>query len=295
MWVIWNMMPMKGEQDFQKKHILNNWNRWKWYNITWTNLCVWWGTKQWKPLNVLPSIEPPCFRDISSSKSALGRNHENGYAYENRRFIVFWCSKIQQGIIITANYQDVTWTICWIPPANWMDKAKSIIPDFALWKAAQPGTYRTLAQPGATGFPDGTAMHCYGQRNTWVNISTFTVVEWTWSSHITDVKLHSRWLRRERYGSLLDAQQHEPSTDRRWAKSYGNFINPEQQFFDRLTKVCPTLAYRPMTIRFFGIQAQLSQWWTSATKPCKPPKRIATSARSRKRLERITKVNRLPV
>ena len=32
--VIWNMMPMKVKTRLQKKHVLNNWNRWKWYNIT---------------------------------------------------------------------------------------------------------------------------------------------------------------------------------------------------------------------------------------------------------------------
>ena len=51
--------------------------------------------------------------------------------------------------------------------------------DFALWKAAQPEHIMRWPAHGATVSPDGTANALLWARNTWVNISTFTVEAWT--------------------------------------------------------------------------------------------------------------------
>ena len=163
--------------------------------------------------------------------------------------------------------------MCWIPPANWTDKAKSIILPTSLC-GKQLNRNISCAGPahGATVSPDGTANALLWARNTWVNISTFTVEAWTWFSHTTNVKLHRVWLRRETIWFTTGCTiTWLPSTDRRWARVMATLLTWASSL------KAHTSCWHRHIVRWPSVSSSfkhtIAARWTSATKPCKLPKR----------------------
>lgn len=136
--------------------------------------------KAMEALNVLPpSIEPHASGHIIEQIRLVEEIMKNGYAYESEGSVYFDVAKYNKdhhyGKLSGRNLDDVLNTTRELDGQS----EKHNPADFALWKQLSRNISCAGPAHGATVSPDGTANALLWARNTWVNISTFTVEAWT--------------------------------------------------------------------------------------------------------------------
>lgn len=136
--------------------------------------------KAMEALNVLPpSIEPHASGHIIEQIRLVEEIMKNGYAYESEGSVYFDVAKYNKdhhyGKLSGRNLDDVLNTTRELDGQS----ESIILPTSLCGKQLNRNISCAGQAHGATVSPDGTANALLWARNTWVNISTFTVEAWT--------------------------------------------------------------------------------------------------------------------
>ena len=206
-------------------------------------------------LNVLPpSIEPHATGHIIEQEQLVKEILDNGYAYESNGSVYFDIEKYNKdhryGVLSGRNLDDI------INASRKLDGVgeKRNQADFALWKKASPEHIMRWPSPWSDGFP-GWHCECTAMGRKYLG-KHFDIhgggMDLVFPHHECEIaqavaSQGSDMVRYWMHNNMITIN------GQKMGKSLGNFITLEQFFNGSHEKLAQ--AYKPMTIRFFILQA----------------------------------------